>query len=542
MSNSFPNLGGPITKEAERQMRRAGRSGSRVALTAVLAGALAVSACTTGGGGGGGGAADKTFTIGIGVDLDTVDPVQQTTTTVQNVVDYGVEALTKLDKNGKVQPSLAKSWDTSEDGKTMTFKLREGVKFQDGTDFNAKAAKFNLDRLLDPKVEVPIRANYEVITKVNAPDPTTLEVELKNPSPNLPLFLSSTISGMISPDSVEKQGNSYKNIVHPVGTGPYSFVKFKKGDQASYEKFGDYWGKKPYYDKVNFNIVPESNSREAMLRSGQADMIMNPPVSDLEALQKDPELDVLQAPSDRTVFTAFNNSRPPFDDKRVRQALNYAVDKESIAEKVIFDAVDVVDSPFASSLDGYCKAGSYDYDPDKAKQMLADAGAKNLTITMGTPSGRYLQDKQAAQAIAANLREVGVTVKVRTTDWPSYIANTSAPKGEQPYDMHVLGWAPGALDAPSQLQMFQKSQWPTNGLASAFYTNPKTESLIAKGNVELDDAARNKMYCDAQKQIWSDAPWLFLWSQTLLLAHSSDVKGISYIPNEKFDTIYARPA
>ncbi|MQA03913.1 MAG: ABC transporter substrate-binding protein [Streptosporangiales bacterium] len=523
-------------------MRRAGKSGTRVALIAAVAGALVLSACTTGGGGGGGEGADKTFNIGIGVDLDTVDPVQQTTTTVQNVVDYGVEALTKLDKKGKVQPSLAESWETSNGGKTMTFKLREGVKFQDGTKFDAEAAKFNLDRLLDPKVEVPIRGNYEVISKVTAADPTTLEIDLKNPSPNLPLFLSSTISGMMSPESAEKDGNSYKNIVKPVGTGPYSFVRFKKGDQAVYEKYGDYWGKKPHYDRVVFHIVPESNSREAMLRSGQAEMIMNPPVSDLKALEEDSALEVVQAPSDRTVFTAFNNSKPPFDDKRVRQALNYAVDKKSIAEKVVFGAVDVVDSPFASSLDGYCSVGSYEYDPKKAKQLLADAGAKNLSVTMGTPSGRYLQDKQAAQAIAANLREVGVKVKVRTTDWPSYIANTGAAKDEQVYDMHLLGWAPGALDAPSQFQMFQKSQWPTNGLASAFYTNPKVESLIAKGNTELDDAARDKMYCDAQKQIWDDAPWMFLWSQTLLLAHSSDVEGVSYIPNEKFDAVYARPA
>lgn len=503
--------------------------------------ALVLASCTTGGQSGGG-QEDKTFDIGIGVDLDTVDPVQMTTTTVQNVVDYGVETLTKLDKNAKIQPGLATSWETSEDGKTVTFQLRENVKFADGEPFNAEAVKFNLDRLLDPKVKVPIRANYEVIEKVTVEGEHEVSLQLAHPDPNLINNLASTIAGILSPASIEKDGNKYTNVVKPVGTGPYEFVSFRKGDRATYEKNPDYWGKKPYYDKVVFHIAPEGNSREALLKSGQADMIMNPPVSDLKALDQDESIEVLRAPSDRTVFVAFNNSRPPFDDKKVRQAFNYAVNKKSIAEKVVFGAVNVVDSPFASSLNGYCEAGSYAYDPEKAKQLLAEAGVKNLEIKFGTPSGRYLQDKQAAQAIAANLKDVGVTANVRTTDWPSYIANTSAPKDKQPYDMHLLGWAPGALDAPTQLQMFQKSQWPPKGLASAFYTNPKVESLIKKANVELDEQKRNAMYCEAQKLIWDDAPWLFLWSQTLVLAYSSDVTGISYIPNEKFDTIYAKPA
>ncbi|MGH3354915.1 MAG: ABC transporter substrate-binding protein [Nocardioidaceae bacterium] len=501
-----------------------------------------LSSCTTGGGSGPGGSDDRTFDIAIGVDLDTVDPVQQTTTTVQNVVDYGVETLTKLDKTGSVQPSLAESWETSNGGKTITFKLREGVKFHDGTDFDAEAAKFNLDRLLDPNVNVPIRANYEVIDKVTAVDAMTLRLDLKNPDPNLPSDLATTIGGMISPDSVDKLGNSYKNIVEPVGTGPYTFERFAQGDQAVYKKFGDYWGKKPYYNEVVFHIVPEDTSREAMLRAGQADMIMNPPVSDLEALEKDDSTAVLKAPSDRSVFVAFNTSKPPFDDAKVRQALNYAVDKKTIAREVLFGSVDAMDAPLASSVDGYCRSGYYEFDPEKARQLLDEAGVKNLSITFGTPTGRYLQDKEAAQAIAAYLSDVGVKAKVRTMDWPSYQAATAEPANQQTFDMHLLGWAPGALDAPTQFQMFQTAQHPPTGLATSFYSNAKVDSLVAKANVELDDQRRNAMYCEAQQQIWQDAPWMFLWSQTLVLAYSEDVAGVSYIPNEKFNTVYAHPA
>lgn len=528
-----------VTLPASRRRRKGFR-----ATASLLAGLLAVAGCTTGGGGGpdSSGSGGGTFDIAIGVDLDTVDPAQQTTTTVQNVIDYGLETLTRLDKNGKVQSGLAKSWETSKAGRVLTLHLRKGVKFHDGTDLTAKAVKFNLDRILDPKVKVPIRASFEVIDKVEAVGKSTVRLHLKYPDPNLINNLGITIAGILSPKSVEKGGNTYKNIVKPVGTGPYEFVTFKKGDRVVYKKYDDYWGKKPYYDKVVFHIVPEGNSREAMLRSGQADMVMNPPVSDLKSLQQNSDLDVLKAPSDRSVFVAFNNSRPPFDDPQVRRALNYAVNKKAIAKKVIFGAVNVMDSPLAASVNGYCSVGKYEYNPKKAKSMLADAGMQKMSIVFGTPSGRYLQDKQAAQAIAADLNEVGVKAKVQTMDWPSYQAATSAPKNRQKFDMHILGWAPGALDAPTQFQMFQRAEWPPHGLATAFYSNKKVESLIANGNRELNEDKRNKSYCQAQKLIWRDAPWLFLWSQTLVLAYSSDVAGVSYIPNEKFNTIYAHPA
>lgn len=530
---------------SSRPARRSRWATARTGFTAMVAtAALVLSGCTTGGGGspdkagasGGGG----TFNIGIGVDLDSVDPAQQTTTTVQNVIDYGLEPLVKLTKQGKASPGLAKSWDTSKNGKSITFHLRSGVKFQDGTPFNAKAVKFNLDRIRDPKVKVPLRSAFEVITKVEAVNDSTVKLDLKYADPLLINNLGITTSSMLSPKSVKADGNSYKNVVKPVGTGPYTFDKFDKGSLVVYKKYKDYWGKKPYYGEVDFHIMPEANSREAGLRSGQLQMIMNPPVSDLKSLGSGSDINVLKAPSDRSVFIAFNNSRPPFNNEKVRQAFNYAVDKKSIIKHVLFGAVDLMDSPLAKSLNGYCSSGSYPFNPKKAKKLLKESGVGKLSIKFGTPTGRYLQDKQAAEAIASNLRDIGVKVSVQTMDWPSYQAKTNLKKGG--FDMHILGWAPGALDAPTQFEMFQKADWPPNGLATSFYSNPTVEKLISSGNQELNTAKRNSDYCKAQKTIWGDAPWLFLWSQTLILAYSSKVAGVSYVPNEKFNTIYAHPA
>src|SRR3546814_1273789 len=165
---------------------------------------------------------------------------------------------------------------------------------------------------------------------------------------------------------------------------PYTLVQRTRGSKLVFDRYDNYWGKKPYYSKVVFKIVPESNALEAGLRSGQLDLIMNTPVSDLKALSSQPGITVLKAPSDRSIFIAMQVNMAPLDNKKVRQALNYAVNKEAIIHNVLFDAVDRMDSPFAKTLLGHCTVGGYDYNPDTATTLLAEAGASKRSITMGT--------------------------------------------------------------------------------------------------------------------------------------------------------------
>jgi peptide/nickel transport system substrate-binding protein len=514
---------------------RRGPAAGAFLLTAVL---LATS-CTTGGGQPGARNPDSTFDIAIGIDLDTVDPVQLTTTTVANVVDYSVETLTRLNKDSKIEPGLASSWNSSEDGRTLTMQLRPGVTFQDGTKFDAKAVKYSLDRLLDPEVKSPLRAAYSTIEKVDAVDDLTVRLNLSRPDPVLPAALSYTTAGIVSPASERKSGNSYKNIVHPVGTGPYSFKTFQKGNRATFERYDGYWGRKPQFRSVVFHIIPEAATRESLLRAGQAEMIVLPPVSDLTALHQSPDIDVLRAPGNRTIFVSLKTTKAPLDNPQVRQALNYAIDKRAMAGKVLFGAVDVMNAPMAASNTGYCPVGAYDYNPQKAKQLLDQAGVRNLSVTLGSPTGRYLQDKQAADAIAGNLRDVGVQAQVRTMDWASYLGAINVPANEQKFDMHVLGWAPSFPDASQQMLQFQTDQHPPAGLATSFYSNKKVDSLVKQAGAELDAQKRNQLYCEASKTVWNDAPWIFLWVQKYPIAYASDVKNISSLPNEKFDAIYA---
>jgi peptide/nickel transport system substrate-binding protein len=507
-----------------------------------LAVALMAAACTTGGSSDvGGGSSDKVFDIAVGIDLDTLDPPQMTTTTVANIVDYSVETLTQLDKSGQTVPGLATSWDLSGDGRTMTLQLRKGVTFQDGSPFDAEAVKYNLERLLDPKVESPQRAPYESIASIDTVGDSTVRLNLSRPDPALPSALSASTAGIISPDSVDKQGNSYTNIVHPVGTGPYSFVSYQQGDTVEFKKYDGYWGPKPHYERVVFHIVPEAATRESLVLAGQAEMAVLPPVADLQQLQQGDDTNVLMAPSDRTIFIAFKTPGAPLDDPTVRRAINYAVNKQAIIQNILFGAAEPMNAPVAPSIEGYCPVGSYEFDPQKAKQMLADAGVKKVSLTLGTPTGRYLQDKEATDAIAGNLRDVGLDVQTRTMDWASYIGAVDVPASQQKFDAHLLGWAPAFLDASQQMLQFRSDQAPPNGLATSLYSNKKVDALSSAASTELDPQQRQADYCQAWKTIWNDAPWLFLWVQKYPIVYSSDVTGVSYLPNEKFDAVYAEP-
>jgi peptide/nickel transport system substrate-binding protein len=398
--------------------------------------------------------------------------------------------------------------------------------------------KFTLDRVLDTTVTVPTRSTFKPISKVEAVDDSTVRITLSRPYPALFDALSTTAAAIVSPASVDKQGNTFKKIEHPIGTGPYRFDSYKKSDRITFQRYADYWGEKPYYETVVFRIVPEAASRESLLLAGQADMIILPPISDVERLNSG-KTKVLLAPSDRSIYVQIKT--PWISDVRVRQALNYAVDKQAMIKTLLFGAAEVLDAPMSNKLNGYCRTGSYDYDPAKARSLLQQAGVTNLTINMGTPTGRYLQDAQVAESIANYLREVGVTVKVETMDWASYIASVNATLDKQKFHIHLVGWAPQFLDASFQMLQFESSNHPPAGLASSFYRNPQVDTLVTQAALEVDKAKRDSLYCDASKIIWADAPWIFLWTQKFPIAYSRSIENISSLPVEKFSAIYARP-
>ena len=488
--------------------------------------------------------AQSTFRIAIGVDADTLDPVQGTTTTVDNIVDYMAETLIGINETGGLVPVLATDWSVSSDGLQFDISLRSDVVFHDGTPLTAEVAKWNLDRLRDPSVNVPRRGVYTVIDDVEVLGELSLRLHLANPYPALDGALTQSTAALISPASVDAEGNSYTNITRPVGTGPYTFTSRSFGERIEVARYDGYWGEVPYYERVIFQIVPEATTRESLLLSRQVDMILLPPTSDIPALNANPAVEVVMGPSNRTIFIVINTTKPGLDDARVRQALNYAVDKEAIIAGILFGAAVPMDGPMADSLFGYHRTGMYEYDPERARELLAEAGVQpgDLELDFMAPTGRYVQDFPASQAIANYLADVGIRANVRTMDWPTYIATMTQPPETNETNLHLLGWAPAFLDASQQMQQFHPSQHPPAGLATSFYNNPEAERLMDEAASTIDPAVRADLYAEVSQIIWDDAPWIFLWVQSFPMVHSADVTNIWGLPNEKFYAIYAQPA
>jgi len=516
----------------------------------MVAGFLLCGCGTSGGSSGPSAKQTSVLTIAIGVDPDTLDPMRQTTTTVANIVSMVVESLGRVDQSGKVQPNLATSWQETPDAMSWTFTLRTGVTFSDGSAFDAAAVKANLDRALDPANINPQGATLaKSLKSVDVVDPGHVKFTM-----NLPLaadvllgVVSLTNFGMISPRVIQKGTPTYAQQEKPVGTGPYKLKERVKGDHVTLLRNDDYWGKPPTYLQQVFKAVPDAATREALVRSGQAQVILLPPISDLPSLEKDPTVKVDMASGDRAVFFAMDTidkQQPLLQNVQVRQALNYAINRDAIVKSTLFGAADVATSPVAPSIFGYCQVPNpYKYDPDQARSLLQKANASGLTLSLVAPTGRYLQDWQAAQNVANDLRAVGVNVQgPRTMDWPSYLGTVNVPPARASVDLHMLGWAPQYLDASQAMQTFDPGQIPPKGLATAYYDNPSVTTLINRALTEPDRNARAQEYCDAQKQVWNDAPWIFLWIQKFPIVSSAQVTGVGSVPNEQFYTVYAQPA
>jgi len=529
------------------------RARLRLVTLAVLAG-LVVAACGTGGGQQqtttSGPKHGDTLRVAIGIDPDTLDPAAQTTTTASQIVDMMAETLVTIDANGNLKPLLATKWDPASDGLSWTFTLRQGVKFQDGTPFNAQAVKFNIERLLDPKTfkgQPGILGGKTGIDRVDAIDDTHVKFTLKTKLAPFAAALTQTNSAIVSPASVAVAPNKPEVIAQPVGTGPYKFKERVAGDHISLAANQDYWGTKANYDTQVIKIVPEAASREALIKSGGADVIALPPANDIPALQADSNVKVVLGPSDRTIQIVINTvdeTQPLLQKQEVRQALNYAVDKDAIIKSVMFGAAVPLDAPMAKTLFGYCSVGTYKYNAEKAKQLLQSAGASGMSVKLAAPTGRYVQDIQVANAVAGYLRQAGLKVDgPATADWPTYLATyANVPPAQSKIDLHLLGWAPAYLDAQQQFEQFYSPRIPPAGLETSYYKNAQVDTLIEQANSGTDPAQRQKDYCTAAKTVWNDAPWIFLYNQKFPIVTGSKITNVTGLPNEKFVTPWASPA
>ncbi len=476
----------------------------------------------------------QTLTIVQGTDIESLDVHVVTSSPSYAVLDHIFETLFELSPEGDIIYRLATGFEVGPDGRTYIITLREGVTFADGTPFNAEAVKANLERILDPETRAAYANLISPITEINVIDDYTVELRSDEPFGPIQVHLAHSGMGMISP-AVLARGNDYV-AANPVGTGPFELVEWRQGEQVVLRKRADYWGEPAKLDGIVFRTIVDDGARLLELEAGTADVAIRIPPTEWQRIDANPNMKVDRTTGLRTIYLYFNVTKPPFDDARVRQAFNYAVNNDAIVTALLAGAGRPSDAPMAPAVFGYSPQTPYTYNPQRARQMLEEAGFDfSRTYTIHHPTGRYNQDALIAQAVQQNLRAIGVQTELVTMEWTTYLDFVRRPVEDNEVEIALLGWGVATMDADYALvEMFHSRQWPPAGFNLGFYHNPAVDAALDEGRFNADPEARLAAYAEAQRLIWEDAPWIFLHSELQLTGLRANIEGFVVHPTERY--------
>lgn len=436
------------------------------------------------------------------------------------------EGLLKYDKDStKVLPSLAKSWDVSTDGLTYTFHLQEGVKFHDGTDFNAEAVKVNIDRQLPPQVTEDMAYAsfvYGSVKNVEVVDTNTVKINLTAPSTpllnNLAMIMAAPI---VSPKALKDSNNNVNQA--PVGTGPYKFVKWEKDQNIVLERNDNYWGTKANIKNVIFKFIKDNSARVVALNNGEADIIDGIDATVVKQIT-DAGNKIFQAPGMNINYLAYNTSKKPFNDQKVRVAISQAINVPELVESLYQGYSKPATSILPEFMEGYDKSISQiAYDPTAAAKTLKEAGVTSLHMITYTNPRPYnaATGQSLAEAIQGYLSKVGVQVSIDSYDWATYKEKL---KGGD-YDLGFYGWIGDNGDPDNFLYLLSIDD-PTMNIA--LYKNDEFNSLIAKGLTTPAGNDRNAIYTQLEKIAAADAAWLPISHAETLCAYRPNVENFYF--------------
>lgn len=447
---------------------------------------------------------EKVLTIASGSDMlsfDIHDHASAATEAIHvNIFNY----LLKHDAEGNFVPDLAESWENV-NPTTWRFKLRQDVKFQNGDPFTAADVKFTLERVAkDEKLRE--HSNYDEIQEVTVVDDHTVDVITKNPDPILLNRLSRAGSGMLPSKYIAEKGWE-EFLKNPVGTGPYKFSEWRRDDRLILVKNDEYFGDEPQWEQVVFRVIQEDSTRVAELITGGIDIALNIPPSDEERIESNEGTSVITGPSQR-VLTMEVRVTPGrvTADPRVREAIDLAIDEKAIIDNLYAGKgtptqTRVTPGNFGAHTGLYNK---YSYDPERAKQLLAEAGyADGVDVTFTSPSGRYLKDKETAELVTAMLTEVGFRVKLELMEWSAFNERLSARKMEE---LFLIAYGNSMFDAGLALDRvtIERTKDRTD------YTNPEVEELYKAASQNMNPTERLKQFERIQEIVAEERPQIYL--------------------------------
>ena len=480
--------------------------------------------------------AAKDAVIAVASTFTTMDPYDANDTLSQSVAKAFYQGLFGFDKDMKLQNVLAESYQASSDGLTYTIKLRSGVKFQDGTDFNAEAVKANIDRASNPDNHLKRYNLFKYVANTEAVDPTTVKITLKQPFSAFINNLAHPAAVMISPTALKKYG---KDIgFHPVGTGPYEFVTWNQTDFVKVKKWDGYWKKGyPKLDSITFRPVVDNNTRAAMLQTGEATFAFPVPFEQAKLLQGNSKLDVVTTPSIMQRYISLNVTQKPFDNPKVREALEYAINREALVKVAFAGYATPATGIVPPAIDFAQKYPAIKYDPAKAGELLKEAGFPNGFETTLWSSHNHSTAQKVLQFTQQQLAQVGVKVKVTAMDAGQRAAEVES-KGqkESGVRMFYTGWSASTGEADWALTpLFATTSWPPAIFNTAFYSNPQVDKDLSDALKTTDREQKAKLYKDAQDRIWNDHPWIPLVVEQLLSANNKNLTGFYVMPDTSFN-------
>ncbi len=419
-----------------------------------------------------------------GADVTSLDPHQGKETPAVEVTCQIFDTLVVVNpETNEIEPQIAESWEQV-DELTYVFKIRQGIKFHDGSDLTAEDVKFSLDRAIN---SAAVSYIVDFIDTVTVDDEYTVTVKTKAPYAPALRNLAIPFAAIVPKAVVEADEAAF--ILNPVGSGPYQFVEWKQNDHVTLKAFDDYYAGKPATENLIMKVIPETSQRSIALETGEIDLAYDMAVNDVAKLKDSTELTVYEIPSLTCWYISMNMNKEPFNNPLVREALSYAIDRQLIIDTINAGSGQPADAIIAPGVFGYYSTGVREYDPEKAKELLAEAGYPD-----GFETSLWVNDNQSriemCQAIQNMFQQIGVECAVEVLEFGSYISRTT--NGE--HDMAYFGWTTSSADADYSYYSLEHSTQQGAAGNRSFIADPEVDALIEEARTNSDEATRTELY------------------------------------------------